>query len=144
MDQLFYEDIGVGQEIPHLVKKPTITQQVMYQACMWLWHRIHYDKDFSQSLGFSDAVVIGQLEADFLAQMLTDWIGERGMIQKLAFRALQVCTVGDTLACSGKVTRKYVQNGGNYVDCDLLITNQQEETKMSGNATLGLPSKPQA
>ena len=139
--QLFYEDTDVGHEIPQLVKNPTITQQVMYLACMWLWHRIHYDKDFALSAGFSDAVVLGRLEGAFLVQMLTDWMGEQGKIRKIAYRTVGVCTVKDTITCGGKVTGKYVQDGENCVDCELRITNQLGEATMTGSATLVLPSR---
>ena len=142
-NQLFYEDVDTGCEIPRLVKTPTTTQQVMYLSCLWMWHKIHYDKDYALSVGYPDVVVLGRMEGCFLAQMLTDWLGEQGIIRKIAYRAVQVCTVKDTLTCGGKVVRKYAQNGENRIDCELWIKNQVGDNTMTGNATLILPSKPQ-
>ncbi len=46
-EQLHFEDIQVGNEIPSLVKKPTSVDLFMFSAICWQPHRIHYDKEFA-------------------------------------------------------------------------------------------------
>lgn len=81
--QPYAEDVRVGMDIPPVVKHPTNVQVVMLSGLMWLWHRIHYDQAFARVDGCPDVVVHGPLQGNFMAQMLTDWIGPRGTLRKI-------------------------------------------------------------
>jgi acyl dehydratase len=140
-EQLYYEDVVVGSEITPLVKQPTTRQLVMWAGAVGDYNPIHYDKDFAQSRGLPGVIVHGQLVGAFLGQLMTDWIGERGVLRKLSCSYKGMNYPGETLTCRGRVTKKYVQDGQHYVECNLWAENSKEEKTVLGVAIVVLPSR---
>lgn len=138
---LYYEDIGVGSEITPLVKQPTTRQLVMWAAASGDYSEIHYDKDFAQSQGLPGIIVQGQLVGSFLGQLVTDWMGEQGVLRMLSCRYRGMNFPGEVLVCSGKVTGKYVKDGEHCVECSLWVDNSERGKTVSGTATVVLPSR---
>ena len=139
--QLYYEDVAVGSEIVPLVKQPTTRQLVMWAGASGDYSPIHYDKDFAQSRGLPGVIVHGQLIGSFLGQLMTDWIGEQGMLRKLSCSYRGMNYPGEALICQGKVTKKYVEDGEHYVECSLWVENPKGEKTVSGKAIVILPSR---
>ncbi len=81
-EQVYFEDIGDGAEIPNLMKNCSTQQLVQWAAGSGDFYQIHYDKDFAQSTGLKDIIVHGALKNAFLGQLLHDWVGEGGSIKK--------------------------------------------------------------
>ena len=82
MTQLLWDDVQEGMEIPTLVKNPTTRQLVRYAGASGDHYEIHYDKDFAQSDGLPGVILHGALKSAFLAQLMTDWIGDHGTLLK--------------------------------------------------------------
>jgi len=139
--QLYYEDVAVGDEITSLVKQPTTCQLVMWAGASGDYNPIHYDKDFAQSQGLAGVIVHGQLVACFLGQLITDWIGEQGMVKRFSCSYRSMNFPGDVLTCKGKVTKKYVETGKHYVGCDIWAENPKGEKTVPGRATVILPAR---
>jgi len=139
--QLYYEDVAVGSEIAPLVKQPTTRQLVMWAGASGDYSPIHYDKDFAQSRGLPGVIVHGQLIGSFLGQLMTDWVGEKGMLRKLNCSYRGMNYPGEALTCQGKVTKKYVEGGEHYVECSLWVENPKGEKTVSGKAIVILPSR---
>jgi len=141
VEQLYYEDVAVGSEIVPLVKQPTTRQLVMWAGASGDYSPIHYDKDFAQSRGLPGVIVHGQLIGSFLGQLMTDWIGEKGVLRKLNCSYRGMNYPGEALTCQGKVTKKYVEDGEHYVECSLWVENPKGEKTVSGKAIVILPSR---
>ncbi len=139
--QLYYQDVAVGDEITPLVKQPTTRQLVMWAGASGDYNPIHYDKDLAQSRGLSGVIVPGQLVCAFLGQLMTDWIGERGILRKLSCSYKGMNYPGQAVTGKGMVTKKYVQDGEHYVECSLWAENPKGEKTASGKAIVILPSK---
>ena len=103
------------------------------------YNPIHYDKDFAQSRGLRGVIVHGQLVGAFLGQLITDWIGEWGVLRKLSCSYKGMNYPGEALTCRGRVTKKYVQDGQHYVECNLWAENSKEEKAVLGVAIVMLP-----
>jgi acyl dehydratase len=140
-EQLYYEDVAVGDEITPLVKEPTNRQLVMWAGAVGDYFPIHYDKDFAQSRGLAGIIVHGQLIGAFLGQLMTDWIGERGALRKLSCSYKGMNYPGEAVTCKGEVTKKYVQDGEHYVECSLRAENPKAEKTATGMAIVILPSR---
>ena len=140
-EQLYYEDVTVGNEITPLVKQPDTRQLVMWAGAAGDYIPIHYDKDFAQSRGLPGVIVHGQLIGAFLGQLMTDWIGERGSLKKLSCSYKGMNYPGEALTCKGKVTGKHVENEHYYVECSLWAENSKGEKTASGTAVVLLPSR---
>ena len=69
-DQVYFEDVVEGQEIPRLVKNCSTQQLVMWAAGSGDFYQIHYDKDFAQSTGLRGIIVHGALKHAFLGTVV--------------------------------------------------------------------------
>jgi len=140
-EQVFYEDIEVGSEIPSLVKRATRRQLVQWAGASGDFYEIHYDKDFALASGLPDVILHGRLKASFLGQMLTDWTGLEGNLKKYNVRYRGMDFPDQELTCKGKVTKKYVENNEHFVELDIWTENPQGEKTITGSAVVSLPSK---
>ena len=138
--KLFYEDVEVGMEIPALTKHPTTRQLVKWASAVGDWYEIHYDKDFAQSTGLTGVIVHGWLPFSFMAQMISDWIGEWGTIKKIGCSHRGMTYPGEDITCKGKVVKKYVEGGDNLIECEIWADRAGGEITTPGNATVALPS----
>jgi len=140
-EQVFYEDIEVGSEIPSLVKRATRRQLVQWAGASGDFYEIHYDKDFALASGLPDVILHGRLKASFLGQMLTDWTGLEGNLKKYNVRYRGMDFPDQELTCKGKVTKKYVENNEHLVELDIWTENPQGEKTITGSAVVSLPAK---
>lgn len=139
--QLYYEDVAIGNQISLLTKQPTTRQLVMWAGVSGDYNPIHYDKDFAQDRGLPGVVVQGQLLGCFMGQLMTDWIGEQGILRKLSCRYKGMNFPSEALICKGKVNKKYVKDSQYYVECSLWVENPKGEKTVSGKAIVVLPSR---
>jgi len=139
--QLHYEDIEVGSEIAPLVKQPDTRQLVMWAGASGDYNPIHYDKDFAQSRGLPGVIVHGQLVCSFLGQLITDWMGEQGILKKLNCSYRGKNSPGEPITVKGKVTGKYVDNEEHRIECQVWAENPGGEKTVTGTATVALPSR---
>ena len=136
-----FDGLREGDSIPPLTKDITLPQMVFYGAATWDFVRYHYDHDYAREHGFPAPFVDGQMLGAFLAQMLSDWVGDPGAILKLGFRFREFAFPGDVLTCRGRISGKSVQNGRHLVECELWIENQRGALVVApGSATVELPS----
>ena len=142
-ERLFWEDVQEGMEIPPLMKHPTTRQLVQYAGASGDFYEIHYDKDFAQGTGLPGPIIHGALKSAFLAQLITDWIGDHGTLKLLSCQYRGMDVPGDTLVCKGRVTGKAVRDGDHCVDCEIWLENGQGERTTLGSATVVLPSRSQ-
>ncbi len=100
------EDIAIGDVLPALAKGPiTPSHLVRWAAAMENWHRIHFDWRYATAHDrLPDVVVNGSWKQHVLLQLLTDWVGERGWLWKVAFQFRGMNVPGETLTAWGRVT----------------------------------------
>mgnify|MGYP001463325350 FL=1 len=138
-ETLYWEDVAEGQELPQLVKRPSRRQLVMYAGASGDFYEVHYDKDFAIEIGLPGLIVHGALKNAYLAQVITDWMGPEGVMKKLSVKYRGTDVPGDTLTCSGRVTKTYVNGEVHQVDCVLVLSNSNGEETTTGTATVVLP-----
>ena len=139
--QLYYEDVEVGMELPSLIKKPTPQQLVKWAGASDDYYEIHYDRDFAQSTGLPGIIVHGRLKSSFLAQLLTDWIGDGGTVRKVSVQHRGMDFPEGQITCRGKVTKKYAQDDEHVVECEIWTENPKGEKTAPGSAIVALPSR---
>ena len=142
-DQLYWEDVTEGMEIPSLIKVATTRQLVRYAGASGDFYEIHYDKDFAQSTGLPGPILHGALKNAFLGQLITDWIGEQGTLKKLSCQYRGMDVPGDALLCQGTVTKKYVEDEQHVVECEIWLANGKGKRTTPGSATVIVPSRGQ-
>jgi hydroxyacyl-ACP dehydratase HTD2-like protein with hotdog domain len=141
-NQIFFEDIVEGQEIPPLEKTVTTVNILMYLSTVWLIDRIHFDHPFAtQRRGLPNVVAPGNMAGDYYAELLSRWAGEKGELRKLAIQFRNFMVPGDVLVCGGKITKKFVDDGKGYVELELWLKNQSNVNCVPGKGVVELPIK---
>jgi len=141
-EQVYYEDINVGDEIPKLAKNCSTQQLVMWAAGSGDFYQIHYDKDFALALGTLPGIIVhGALKHAFLGQMLHDWAGDKGRIKKYGCQYRGMDVPNQNITCRGVVTNKTQEGGLNLVELDIWTEKDGGEKTSPGKATVVLPSR---
>jgi len=144
-EQIYWEEVEGGQEIPALAKHPNTVQLVLWAGASGDLNPIHYDKDFAIANNLPGQIVHGRLTFAFLSQMVTDWIGVEGTLKKLgvSFRGMHgpITYAGEDLISKGKVSKKYIKDGEHYAELEIHAENPRGEVTTLGSATVVLPSK---
>lgn len=142
MKQVYYEDVAVGQDIPTLSRELSVTTLVMGASATRDYQPQHHDREFAQQQSKTkDMFINTQFNMGMLCRVLTDWAGPRTVIKRLKFDMKNSVYPGDTMVITGKVTSKRSEGGKNFVDVDLLISNQDGQICTPGDATVELPLK---
>ena len=150
--QLYWEDVKVDSEVTTLPKVATSQMLVKWAGASGDLNPLHYENAFAASSGVGKPIIHGALKRQWLIQLMTDWIGEEGTLKKFSCqyramdypRAMKTMTEaeeGETWQCKGKVTKKYVENGEHYVDCNIWVENGKGEVTTQGKATVVLPPR---
>ncbi len=140
-DQVYWEDVSEGMDLPSLVKHPTTRQLVQYAGASGDYYEIHYDKDFAQGTGLDNVIIHGALKNAFLGQLVTQWMGPRGYLKRLGCQYRGMDTPGSPITAKGTVTRKYQEGGHHLVDCDIWLENSEAQKTTPGTATVSLPAR---
>ena len=142
-DQLYFEDVKEGMEIPSVVRGPvSMTTIVKFAVASGDFAPIHHDIEVAKSRGLPGPVIMGPYKWSFLSQWLTDWVGPEGEWRDMDIRLTQMDLVGDTLVAKGKVTKKYTAEGRNYVECEVWLENARTGSpSITGKAQVYLPRR---
>ena len=139
--QITYEPIVVGESLPTLVKQPTPRQLVMWAGASKEFSEMHYDKEFALSLGFPGRIVHGMLMASFLAQVVTDWMGELGTLKRIKTQNRKFILVNRRITNKGTVTKKFVKDGEYCVECELWNEDEEGEKCVTAMVLVTLPER---
>ena len=138
-EQVYWDDVNEGTELPDLVKNPTTQQLVKYAGASGDYYQIHYDKNFARNNELDDVILHGALKNAFLGHLVTKWMGPEGDLKRLACQYRGMDIPGTPITAKGVVTRKYQEQGANLVDCEIWLENKDGEKTTPGSATVALP-----
>jgi len=151
-EQRYWEDVEVGDEITPLPKIATRQMLVKWAGASGDFNPLHYEDAFAEAEGVGKPIVHGALKRQWLVQLVTDWMGERGSLKHFScrYRAMDYPRAmatrsephpGETWWCKGKVTKKHTEDDEHFVECNIWVENGQGETTTPGSATVSLPSR---
>ena len=141
-EQLFWEDVEEGQEVPPFSRKVGYMELNRFAGANEELVPIHMDADYAKNVAkLPDVIIMGNLKLAYIANAITDWAGDDGWITKLAIDYRKMDMVNSTITAKGKVTKKYQQDGKHLVDLDVWVENKAGEVTTPGSAVLSLPSR---
>ena len=114
------------------------TDFVRYQGASGDFNPIHHDEEYAKGAGFPTVFSVGMLQAGILGAFATDWLGATN-VRRFGFQFREQVWPGDTLTCTGEVTKRYEEDGERKVDLELLCTRQDGGTAIKGWATFVVP-----
>lgn len=103
--------------------------------------RLHWENEWSQSIGNPMAYDYGVTRECWLTHYLTDWMGDDGWLVRQHDEMRKFNYIGDTQIITGEVTGKRVEAGTCLVDVEFRATNQRGEVTTPATATVALPSR---
>jgi acyl dehydratase len=141
--QVYFDDVEAGQELPPVVKGPMTTAHIMrWSASMENWHRIHYDKVYAMEHDkLPNVVVNGSWKQHILMQLVKDWAGLGGWAWKVGFQYRDMDLPGDVITAWGKVAKTYEQGGLGVVELEIGLKNSRGIESTKGTAVVVLPKR---
>ena len=140
-EQVYFDDVHVGDEIPLLRKICSTQQLVMWAGASGDFYQIHYDVDFARSTGLDRIIVHGALKNAFLGQLLHDWIAPDGFVRKFSCQYRSMDYPNEEMLCRGVVTKTYEEDGRCLVDLDVWTENAEGKKTAPGSGTVVLPRR---
>ncbi len=139
--QLYFDDIEVGQELPSLVIGPmTTTHAFRWSAAIENWHRIHYDQDFAvYHDGLPNVLIHGSWKQSIMPRYLKDLCLPDGWMWKVSFQHRAMIVPGDTITCWATVDKKYEVDELGFVELGVGMRLQNDIETCPGVATIVLP-----
>ena len=123
-------------QIPELIVCPDRTQIFMFSAITWNRHLIHYSKDAAISEGLPDIVVQRALIGNFLARLITNWVGDSAELRRLAWKVTRSALPDRDIVCRGKIKERIDSDGDKCLICEVTAYNENDELIASGDATV--------
>jgi acyl dehydratase len=137
--QIYYKEVNTGDSLPTLIKHPTPRQLVMWAGASEEYTEYHYDKDFALSQGLPGIIVHGMLTASFLAQLVTDWMGDLGTLKMVETNNRAMLFPNQDIICKGRVAKKYSEDKEHFVECEIWAENSKGEKCVAATALVTLP-----
>ncbi len=128
-----------GEVLPAVVVEDlNRTDLVRYAGASGDFNPIHHDEGFARAAGNPTVFGHGMLTAGFVARCITDYVGPANLRRYKVRFATRVWP-GDTITCSGKVTRRFTENGETRIDGEVVAMNQKGEAAVMGSFTAVVP-----
>ena len=139
--QLLWEDVEAGTELPTLPKVADSLMLVKWAGASGDFNPHHYEDTFARTQGTDGTIVHGLLKHAWLIQLVTGWMGDEGFLKKLSARCILFNVFGDTQWVGGKIANKFQEGDEYLVEIEISTLNQRGEQTMPGKALVSLPSK---
>ena len=139
--QIYFEDVSEGMELPAEVREPSTRQLVQYAGASGDFYEIHYDKDYAEDIGLPGIIIHGALKNAMLGTYVTNWAGPSGTLRRLTCQYRGMDFPREPITAKGHVTRVYQEGNQNLVDCTIWLENPQGQQTTPGTATVALPTR---
>ena len=140
MNQPYFEDVEPGDEIGPLIKQPTREEVTAFAKVSRLGGRFTSD-EAAQGDGYDRWIVSAWQSMGYLAQVVTNWMGQYGALSTFQVIFRRVVGPGDRMICRAVVTDKWIVEGRHIIVIDTFMENQSGEHLIQGVAKVELPSK---
>lgn len=157
-DTLYWEDVNEGDSLPDLPKGTySVTELFLFthgvmgtgrstrasleaEGSADLGGGGRFDEEHAQKRrNMPGQFDYGPQRVCWLAQMVTDWMGDDGTIRKLHASIRHPNVVGDTNTVRGKVVRKYEKSGDSLAEVHVENVNQSGLPTAFATAHVSLP-----
>jgi hydroxyacyl-ACP dehydratase HTD2-like protein with hotdog domain len=124
-------DMKIGDELPIREHVASNVSLFLYNAAVWNAHRIHYDETYTLDVEKHPGVIVdGPLQGDWLAQVVTNWLGDDGELIEFEYSNRRMSVIGEVLVAGGSITAI----DGREVSIELFIRNADGEVTTPGQA----------
>ena len=140
-NNVYFEDVEVGLEIPAFERKTDLMHWNRYAAINDEFLQIHMDDEAGKAAGQGAAFGMGNLRWAYVLNALRGWLGDGGEVRELSMQFRAINHKNDVLTTQGIVTEMTQENGENLVRLDVNVINQKGDKTAPGYAIVVLPSR---
>jgi len=142
-DQVYFEDISVGQELPPIKIAPDKQQLVKFAAGSGDFNPLHFDENFPllKPMGLTENIVHGRFKYAQAGRVVFALAGYKGRVKKFGVSYRGMDMLNKPITASGVVTAKRQEGGENLVDLDIWTEDADGKKTTPGTAVVALPSK---
>lgn len=115
------EDVRIGESLPEIRFRASLTSLVMYAGATWDFHRLHYDPGFAAQHGMPAPVMDGQMIGAVIARQMMQWGGPDAFVRRLGYRLLTPVHADDEIRLTGSVTGIEPSDRGGLVLCGIEV-----------------------
>jgi len=127
--------LSVGMNLPEVRKEITQPKINLYAEASQDFNPIHIDEDFARKTAAGGTIAHGMLVLSYVSQMMTNVFGRSWMAGgRLNVRFKTPARPGDTVTVNGKIDRLDRQEERTLVMCEVICSNQNSETIITGEA----------
>ena len=127
--------LSVGMNLPEVRKEITQPKINLYAEASQDFNPIHIDEDFARKTAAGGTIAHGMLVLSYVSQMMTNAFGRSWMAGgRLNVRFKTPARPGDTVTVNGKIDRLDRQEERTLVMCEVICSNQNSETIITGEA----------
>jgi acyl dehydratase len=134
----FLAGLAVGDEIPTFVRTPGFAHWNRYAAVNDEFVPIHMDDEAGRDAGYPTAFGMGNLQWAYLHNLLRQWVGEEGRIEKMSCQFRGANVKGQTVTARGKVTAVVADGGRRVIELDVWTEDQDGRRLAPGRATVSV------
>ena len=131
-----WETIKEGDQLPELRKRPDVPQLVKYAAGSGDFNPLHHDYNFPQSKQIGSIIVHGRFKYASLGELVSNWLGHNGRIQKLACQYRGMDQPNQPIKCRGTVKRKWEEGGKKLAQLEIWTENAKGDKTTPGEAVV--------
>ena len=131
---LKWDDVKEGQALPEIHKAPGVTQLVKYAAGSGDFNPLHHDYQFPQSKQIGSIIVHGRFKYASLGELVSNWLGHNGRIQKLSCQYRGMDQPNQPIQCRGTVKRKWEEGGKKLAQLEIWAENAKGDKTTPGEA----------
>ena len=133
-----FEDVELGAALGPLIKGPLSIMDVV-AWCSATSGVVDDDQGYSEG-GLHAESATGPEQVSWIAQLLTDWMGDDGFLHRLNLELDETPPLGATTTITGRVISLDIEAGRPTARIELLAENQHGAATARGRADIILPS----
>ncbi len=138
-----FDGIQVGDAIPGYTTSPiTRTQLVRYAGASGDFNPLHHDETFVRTIGMENVIAHGMFIMGIAGEAITSWIDNKylkkfsvhflSMTEPVNLNDFENTKKRATITVSGKVIKKYEENGEKRIHCEIIAQDALGSRKLSG------------
>ena len=138
---VYYEDIEIGQEVPAFERETDFMNWNRYAAVNDEFVYLHMDDAVAKAAGQGEAFGMGNLRWAYVINALQNWVGDESEVRELSMQFRVINQKHDVLTTQAVVTGKEVADGEHRVLLDVNVVNQDGVAGAPGKAVVVVPSR---
>ncbi len=113
-----------------------MTQLVKYAAGSGDFNPLHHDYNFPQAKQIGSIIVHGRFKYASLGELVSNWLGHGGRIQKLSCQYRGMDLPNQPISCRGTVKRKWEEGGEKLAQLEIWTENAKGKKTTPGEAVV--------